>query len=70
MSNLQISSSEIENKLREANKILREHLERQQYTVELQFKMIEHLENEIIDLKISNTVESKKALRPKHLKIV
>lgn len=70
MSNLQISSSEIESKLREVNKILREHLERQKYTVELQFKWIEKLENEILELKTSNTIERKKAVRPEHLKIV
>lgn len=70
MSNLQISSSEIESKLREANKILREHLKDQYYTVDLQQKVIECLENEIINLKISKSIESKKVSKPKHLKIV
>lgn len=60
MSNLQISSSEIESKLREANKILREHLEDQKYAFELQKELIEHLENEIIDLKTLNSSGRKK----------
>lgn len=70
MNNLQISSSEIESRLREVNKVLREHLKDVDYLIKIQKEHIERLENEILELKISNTVESKKRLRPKHLKII
>jgi len=65
-----INYSLTEKRLMEANKILKEHLKDQYYTVDLQQKIIERLKNEIINLKISNSVESKKVSRPKHLKIV
>ena len=67
---LPINYSLREKRLIEHIEILREHLKDQYYTVDLQQKVIECLENEIINLKISKSIESKKVSKPKHLKIV